>query len=170
MSTYISIRQAAGETRLIPIDGKPGQYLFTPQSTTIALKLEGTASGTAKVELSADNFDSANKQIQITYNISRGIIKLGDKPSGYTSNNSRDFYIYSSSSSTDEIGKFNQSWNNKNTTNSKSISLKISADDYEKIINNNNLIYIKFTYYGTTYTTTANLQTLLNGTQVELDW
>ena len=171
-----NLKPAAGETRLekIRTEGNVVYYRFYPTTTTInnsnALKLEGTASGIAKVELSADNFDSASKTIQITYSISSGKIKLGNKPSGYSSTGSRTFYIYSSDSSTDNIGYFSQSWNNKNTTNSNSISLTISADDYEKIINNNNLIYIKFTYYGRTYTTTANLKTLLNGTQVELDW
>ena len=165
------LKPAAGETRLIPIDGKPGQYLFTPLSTTIALKLEGTASGTAKVELSADNFNSANKQIQITYNIVKDKITLS-KP-----NNSKKttitYNIYSSSTATAGlIGEFSITWqkNDDSTKKNPAITLNINSTDYENITGNSNTIYIKYTYDGKTYTATANLKDLLDGKTVALTW
>jgi hypothetical protein len=173
-----NLKPADGETRLIPIDGKPGQYLFTPQSTTIddsnALQLEGTASGTAKVELSADNFNSANKQIQITYNIAQNIITLS-KPTNNNNKTTITYNIYSPSTATATaglIGEFSITWQRKDNSpkQNPAIMLNINSTDYENITGNSNTINIKYTYDGKTYTATANLKDLLDGETVTLTW
>ena len=168
------LKPATNETRLTKIreNGDVVYYSFTPETTTInntnALKLEGTASGIAKVELSADNFDPADNTINITYTISSGKIKVNKPGSGKLSIN---YKIYADANASAPIGNFTIEWKNSETglkTNSYAFSLSITSTDYETITDNNNNIYIKYTYGGRTYTATADLKTLLKGETVTL--
>lgn len=153
-------------------DGK-SFWKFNPTQTSETLRLKTTTDNAtiASVSLSAYHFkDASTLLIPSTITIPAGLIMLGSKPSTYVSNSTLyDFSIYPSSSSTTTIGTFRTSWNNG--SNQSPFKLNFTdANQIQTIIDNNWTIYIKFTYYRTTYVATANLQTLLNGDTVELDW
>lgn len=164
--TYL-IPNPTTETRLTLTkdEGNVKYYTFKPTALNNTLQLQNTASGVnAKVQLSATDFPDAEKTMNISnkYVIPANSINVGDAYSYY-----RTFTIYSSSNSSNSIGSFRTTSNNRTNPN----DIELEQEQYQAVINNGGTIYIKYTSTssGRTYTATANLQTLLNGGTVTLN-
>lgn len=162
------------ETRLTLTkdEGDVKYYTFKPTTLDNTLQLQNTASGvTAKAQLSATNFPTAEKTMQIrnSYVIPAGKIDVGDRPYwGGSDNNSITFTIYTSSLTNNnaKITTFQTTWNNPYNP----AEIELSQIQYNAVMENGGNIYVRFSRNGTNYVATANLQTLLNGDTVELDW
>ena len=149
-----------------------GVYTFSPQNLTEELTFKVVNAGQqVAAKLSAEYFEDAMVSLEPQFTITSGKINLGDKPNTQIQDKTNiTFYIYSSNDSTEPIGSFKTTWGNGyNQTN-----IELDPEECQTIINGSGNIYIKFsvkingkTY---TYTTTADLQTLLKGETVELDW
>ena len=140
-----------------------GVYTFTPESLTPSLRFKVVTAGrTVKAQLSADNFNNSSVELDPKFVILANTIDVGT-----AQKNNRTFTIYSSSNSSNSIGSFKTTNNNK--TNPNNIELKLTQEQYQAVINNGWTIYIKYTSNNKTYTATANLQTLLNGGTVTLN-
>lgn len=165
------------ETRLTPIptqgEGDVKYYTYKPTALNNTLQLQNTATGvTAKVQLSATNFPNAEETMQILdrYVIPAGKIDVGSKPYyGGSNNNNITFYIYTSSNynNSNLIANFTTTWNNPYNPS----EIVLTQAQYNAVINNGSgNIYVRFSRNGANYVATANLQELLNGNTVELDW
>ena len=164
--TYL-IPNPTTETRLTLTkdEGNVKYYTFKPTALNNTLQLQNTASGvTAKVQLSATDFPGAEETMEISNNY---VIPAKSINVGKASANNRTFTIYSSNSNRDKIAEFKTT---KNNSDSNPNDIKLTQEQYQAVMNNGGTIYIKYTSGKTTYTATANLQTLLNGGTVTLDW
>ena len=169
-----NLKPATGESRLNPIVGQENTYTFTPTGLNNTLQLQNTATGvTAKVELSAENFPTESKNLNIVSNYNIQIkskqLKLGNRPSSYISTNTNiTFGIYLTSTSNSSVGSFTRKWNNSNSSNDSAITLKLNANQYNSIVNET--IYVKFTYGMTTYIAPVTLEQLQNEDTITLQW
>ena len=165
--TYL-IPNPTTETRLTLTkdEGNVKYYTFKPTALNNTLQLQNTASGViAKVQLSATDFPGAEQTMNIS---NKYVIPAKSINVGTAYSNKRTFTIYSSSNSSNSIGSFQTTSNNR--TNPNDIVLTLTQAQYQAVMNNGGTIYIKYTSKGRTYTTTANLQTLLDGETVTLVW
>ena len=165
-----NLKPATGESRLTPIVGKENTYTFTPTGLNNTLQLQNTATNTTgRVQLSATNFPNAEKTLTISnrYVIPAGSINLGTRPAG-GAGTERTFTVYTSNTTNTSarIATFNTSWNSPQNPD----PIELTAAQYQTVMNNDGKIYVKFTRSGTTYTASADLQTLLSGGTVVLDW
>lgn len=175
--TYL-IPNPTTETRLTLTkdEGNVKYYTFKPTALNNTLQLQNTASGvTAKVQLSATNFPNAEKTMQISnkYVIPTGKIQLGDKPNKDIKNQDDiTITIYSSSSTANNtiITSFKTKWNSPSNPD----DIELDEKEYQAVDQNGGILYFKFTFEKGkntyTYTATAELQTLLDGGIVTLDW
>lgn len=164
--TYL-IPNPTTETRLTLTkdEGNVKYYTFKPTALNNTLQLQNTASGVnAKVQLSATDFPDAEKTMNIS---NKYVIPANSINVGKASANDRTFTIYSSNSNRDKIAEFRTTKNNKD---SNPNNIELTQDQYQAVKNNGGTIYIKYTSGKTTYTATANLETLLDGGTVILSW
>ena len=168
-----NLAPADDEDRLSRTD-QEGVYTFTPTALENTLQLQNTATGvTAKVELSAENFQTESKNLNIVSNyniqIKKNQLKLGNKPSNYISTNTYiTFGIYLTSTSNSSVGSFTRKWNNSNSSNDSAITLALDANQYKSIVNKT--IYVKFTSGWTTYIAPVTLEQLQNEDTITLQW
>ena len=171
-----NLKPADDESRLSnpTTKGDVTYYTFNPTTQANTLKLQNTATGvTAKVELSAENFPTESKNLNIVSNYNIQIkskqLKLGDKPSSYISTNTNiTFGIYLTSTSNSSVGSFTRKWNNSNSSNDSAITLALNENQYNSIVNET--IYVKFTYGLTTYIAPVSLKQLQNEDTITLRW
>ena len=172
-----NLAPATGESRLTQIVGQENTYTFTPTVLNNTLQLQNTATNTTgRVQLSATNFDNAEKTLTISssYTIPAGKMNVG---SGYyhtiPDNKDTEFSVYTrnpgtSTSTTYRITTFKTRQNGTNP------AIELTQNQYNDAMNNGNKnIYVRYTYkfQGTTYycIATVSLESLLNGTNTVIN-
>lgn len=161
--------KSSTENRLILTkdEGDVKYYTFKPTSLENTLQLQNTALGvTAKAQLSATNFPTAEKTMQIRngYVIPKNMIKVSNN-NNIPRNSSFTIYLTnpSNNSNAKVIGNFNAS---EGGTNSIDIELNLSEEEYNKLMQGNGSnIYIRYRRNnGNYYVGYVNFKTLMNAT------
>ncbi|MBQ5729817.1 MAG: hypothetical protein IIV54_05440 [Bacteroidaceae bacterium] len=173
-----NLKPATGESRLTQIVDKANTYTFTPTGLNNTLQLQNTATNTTgRVQLSATNFDNADKTLTIksSYTIPAGKMNVG---SGYdssisNSNPGTTFSVYTRNPGTSNSTEY------RITTftvrrNRTTPEFELTGDQYNDAMNNGDgNIYVRYTYTSRGWTyyciATVSLESLLDGTNTVID-
>ncbi|MBR5842547.1 MAG: hypothetical protein IKY64_08100 [Bacteroidaceae bacterium] len=163
--TLGNLEPANDENRLTYIDavGGKARYSFNPTQITETIKLKTTSIGVAvDVNLSAYHFEDASASLMAECIIPAGNIKVGNN--SYISNSSNvTFTLYSqnpgnNANAGNSVGSFTAKRNGSNSS-----SIKLSATQYQAVMNNGGYIYVRFsvtTRNGWNQTTTYYVATV----------